>query len=105
MSSSSSVEGTRLRRKSAFKEVGLADDDKAEARQRSTRRPALKVRFRSKNDVFEPPIPNVDGDDWEDTSASSSDDDAVYKVRYSAPRPRQRPSSDKFALVAFVIII
>ena len=98
MSSSSSDEGTRLRRKSAFKETGLSEET-TELRRSSPKRPALKVRFRSKNDIFEPST----GDEWEDVSASSSDDETSYRIR--ASMPRARPSSDKFALVAFVIII
>lgn len=103
MSSSGSEAGTRMRRKSAFKEVGLTPDHESPARRGSPKRPTLKVRFRSKNDIFEPSMAGADQEEWEDTSASSSDDET--SVRVNVPRPRARPTSDKFALVAFVIII
>jgi hypothetical protein len=103
MSGSSSDESMRLRRKSAFKEVGLNPGHEISGRRRSPRRPALKVRFRSKNDIFEPPIASSEQEEWEDTSASSSDDETTVRLRL--PRARARPTSDKFALIAFVIII
>jgi hypothetical protein len=45
----------------------------------------------------------MEQDEWEDTSASSSEDETSVRLR--VPRVRARPSSDKFALIAFVIII
>jgi hypothetical protein len=99
MSSSSGDEGTRQRRKSAFKETGLVDENDAGARPPSPKRPELKVRFRSKNDIFE--LSNAD-EAWENTSAESSEDETSIKVRL--PRQRTRPSSDTFALIAFVVI-
>jgi hypothetical protein len=95
-------QGTRVRRKSAFKELGLDDFNDTPARRPSPERPALKVRFRSKNDIFEPK--DIHGEDeWEDTSAETSEDEGT--IRLAIPKARARPTTDKFALVAFVLII
>jgi hypothetical protein len=106
MSSSICGEVVRPRRTSAFREVGLVDDDEEEEKlvlpRPNRSRPTLKVRFRSKNDIFQPTI--EEEDDWEDTSAVSSDDETPVAI--AVPNIRKRPTiTDRFALVAFVIII
>jgi hypothetical protein len=102
MPSSISGDVVRPPRRSAFREIGLVEGEDVVLSRPSRRRPALKVRFRSKNDIFEPTI--EEEDEWKDTSASSSDDDTSIAV--AIPRFQSRPtSSDRFALVAFVIII
>jgi hypothetical protein len=67
------------RRKSAFLETGLFDNDcQPPLPSRKSTRPALKVRFRSKNDIFE----HTSEDDlWED----SGDSDAESQTHVMTP--------------------
>jgi hypothetical protein len=103
MSSSITSEVDRPRRRSAFREIGLVEEEEVKPSKSNQKRPSLRVRFRSKNDIFE--LTTSGGEDeWEDTSASSSDDETSVSI--AVPRTWTQPvSSHRFALVAFVVII
>jgi hypothetical protein len=78
MESIPAEESTRPRRKSAFRETGLFEDDTEYQPPsppcRPLSRPSLKVRFRSSNDVFE-----LDSDDQEWEDAVESDEELSWQ--------------------------
>lgn len=101
------AETVRPRRKSAFHETGLFDDDcPTMPLSRTKSRPGLKVRFRSSNDIFE--IPSSD-DDWEDIEETDTeeiwDPSSTTITLPITPTPTPVSILHRLTLVAFVLAI
>jgi len=99
---------TRARRKSAFRETGLFEDEGQDLPPSPVQssRPALKVRFRSKNDIFEH---TQDDDEWEDVDESDADWDWLPSpARTVAPPAAPKRLAflvHRLTLIAFVLAI
>jgi hypothetical protein len=92
-------EGTlRPRRISAFRETGLFEDQP-----QSSSRPILKVRFRSKDDIFESPLPENDDPEWEDVEESDTKAAQYPTVAQMAPTRPMAALIHRLGLVAFIL--
>lgn len=100
------------RRKSVFTEVGLLDEEHMRRERSPTPsilkhprpnylRPARRVRFRSKNDVFEDQDAHAcnDDQDWE-TDTESDEDDPFPRIQ-----PRQGVMSHKLYRLAILTVV
>jgi hypothetical protein len=95
-------EGTlRPRRTSAFRETGLYEDQP-----QSSSRPNLKVRFRSKDDIFESPLPPTDDLEWEDVQEDETENNQYTTVApmVQAARP-VAALIHRLCLVAFILAV
>jgi hypothetical protein len=94
----------RPRRTSAFRETGLFDEDEPQSSTLPSR-PVLKVRFRSKNDIFESHIAEHEDLEWEDVEENDSDTIQYVSI---PPTPTTRPMAaliHRLGLLAFVLAI
>lgn len=90
----------RPRRTSAFRETGLF-----EAQPPYSARPALKVRFRSKDDIFESPAPENDDLEWEDVQDNDTEDLSYTTFTQMAPSRPTRALIHRIGLVAFILAV
>lgn len=90
----------RPRRTSAFRETGLFEDEP-----QYSARPVLKVRFRSKDDIFESSVPDSDDLEWEDTQESDAEDLPYTTVTQMPPPRLTRALIHRIGLVAFVLAV
>lgn len=90
----------RPRRTSAFRETGLFEDQPP-----YSARPALKVRFRSKDDIFESPPQENDDLEWEDVQENDTEDLPYTTVTQMAPPRPTRALIHWVGLVAFVLAV
>jgi hypothetical protein len=108
------METVRPRRKSAFRETGLFDDDSetqsSSPPSRSRSRPSLKVRFRSSNDIFEL---DKEEQEWEDVVDSDAEPDwasttIATPIAVPATRSTTTPMLSlirRLSIVAFMLAI
>lgn len=90
----------RPRRTSAFRESGLFEDQP----QYSTRS-ILKVRFRSKDEIFESPPPENDGLEWEGLQENDTEDIPYITVAQMAPPSPTRALIHRIGFVACVLAV
>lgn len=89
----------RPRRTSAFRESALFRDES-----QHSARPALKVRFRSKNDIFDSPVPDDDLE-WDDIQEDDTEDLPDTTITQMAPPSPTRALIHRTALLAFVLAV
>ncbi|KAE9985969.1 hypothetical protein BLS_002991 [Venturia inaequalis] len=90
----------RPRRTSAFRETALFRDES-----QHSARPALKVRFRSKNDIFDSPVPDGHDLEWEDIQEDDTEDLPNTTITQMAPPSPTRALVHRTALLAFVLAV
>jgi hypothetical protein len=92
----------RPRRKSAFLETGLFDDDCRRLPPHKSTRPSLKVRFRSKNDIFEH---TPKDDQWEDLVDSDADSETHILTASVVSPTRPTSMSTLIRRLSLVVLI
>lgn len=98
------------RRRSVFREVGLGDEDDTTSRDSTPKRPQLKLRFRSKPDVFEYSSSEYsDSDEKSEELKEDSDikSDALQEMvqTHSAAHARFQGSSSMYRFSAAALIL
>lgn len=90
----------RPRRTSAFRETGLFENQP-----QSFTRPTLKVRFRSKNDIFESPLQENEDLEWEHVQENDTEDIRYTTVAQMAPPRPMAALIHRLGLVAFILAV
>jgi hypothetical protein len=101
------AESVRPRRKSAFRETGLFDDECEPSSPTNIQmRPALKVRFRSKNEVFEHTLNDGQGEEAVESDAESEPQRvSAIPVVTQAGSSSMSSLINRLSLVALVLAI